>query len=165
MAGNRIVAQIDGVVTEWDETLRVGTPVGRGQELGRLSAHATPRVLAFVPAELGRDVQAGTRVLFYPDCQAQRFRGRVVFVDPVRVETLQHRGLASVAGGDIAVLPDAAGRLRVRDSFHLAEVELETSEDLRNGQTGRIWVQTTPRSYVLDGLRYACRVLIRESSF
>jgi len=165
ITGNRVVAQIDGVVIEWDEGLRSGMPVGRGQELGQICSAAAPRVVAFIPAELSGAVGAGTRVVFYPDCRPQRVGGVVVFVDPLRVETLEHRGLASVAGGDIAVLADAAGRLRVRDSLYVAEIELDTPVELGNGQTGAVWVRTGPRSYVWDILRHAYRVALRESSF
>lgn len=166
LEGNRFVADVDGVVVEWDDSLRDGTPIGGDQILGRIADPHAPRVVCYVPHDRIADVAVGDAVMFCADAGLGRRAGVVRFVDPVRTEFLQQRGLASVAGGAIPVAPDARGRLEIVTPYYAVEVTLVQADPaLRVGQTGRVWLRTAPRSHLMDLLRYAGRVLVRESSF
>lgn len=161
---NRAVAAIDGVVVEWDESVRDGTPIGSEQVLGRVMDPGSLQLVAFVRHHLLDSVAVGDQVEFISDAQPGVATGRVTFVDPVRTQFLDHRGLASLEGGDIAVIPDAAGRLEMIESYYAVEVTLdEPPVDLRIGQTGRVWLRTAPRSRLLEVVAYLKRILLRES--
>lgn len=166
LARNRCVALVDGTVLEWDESLREGTPVGIRQELGRIVDPRVTKVVCYVPHDRAGDVALGRPARFCSDAGPGRLNGAVTFVDTVRAEALEHRGLASVAGGPIAVVSAAQGRLEPVESLYAIEITLDDPPvDLRVGQTGRVWLRTAPRSRVADLLRYGYRVLVRESSF
>jgi putative peptide zinc metalloprotease protein len=180
--GNRCVAAVDGVVVEWDDSVREGTHIGPEQVLGLIIDQHQPTVVCYVPHNLVQDVAAGDPVYFCRDDRPARLRGRVTFVDPVRTALLEHRGLASVAGGDIPVTPDSQGRLRVVETYYRVEVALDDHRatgfiprgwsappegcgSLRLGQTGRVWLRGAARSRLADLLRRCRQVLVRESGF
>ncbi len=166
LAANRVTAAADGQVVEWDDSLRDGTPVGPEQVLGRIIADGPPTVLAYAPADLLSGLTVGQRVSFTSDAAPGPQTGVITFIDAVRTSYLEHRGLTSVAGGPIAVVPDTHGRLATLDSYYQIEVTLDTAPPaLRTGQTGTIAVRTPPRSRALELVRYLHRVLLRESSF
>lgn len=163
---NRCVAQVDGVVMEWDDSVREGTPISADQVLGRIVDGRAPRIVGYVRDDLAGDVTLGTRLAFCSDAEPGRLAGTVTFVEPVRSTVLEQRGLASVARGDIAVVPDAHGRLEMLDSYYKVEVALDAPPpELRVGQTGALWLRTSPRSRLADLWRYVQGVVLRESSF
>lgn len=95
-----------------------------------------------------------------------RFSGVVTNVDPVRTRFLGHRGLTSLASGDIAVSEDEYGRLELNDTYYNVEIALGASAySPRLGQTGDVWVKTAPRSRAADLIRGIYRVLVEESNF
>ena len=163
---NRLVAKIDGVVVEWDESVREGMPTGSQNVLGRIVDLSALQVLCYVSHDLVTNVAVGDRVYFCSDARPGRLEAVVTFINPVRTAILEHPGLSSLAGGDIAVTQGASGRLEVVDSYYEVEVALDRSDpNLRLGQTGTVWMRTAPRSRVADLVRYIYRILIRESSF
>jgi len=161
---NCLRAGLDGVVVEWNEALHVGSAVGTRQVLGRIVNPDQPGATAYVPDRLAHDVRIGQQVYFCADAPPGRQVGRVSFVDSVPTVIMDHLALASVAGGPIAVSPDAAGHLRVLDSYYRIEVALEEPADFRLGQTGRLWLRAAARSRLAELLRHLHRVLLRESS-
>ncbi len=164
MQRNRIEADLDGVVVEWAESIRNGTHVGVGQKLGRLIDHRQAMAVAYVRQDLVSDLAVNKGVSFRANADARRIEGVITNIAPTRTTFLLHDGLASTAGGDIAVMPDDLGRLEVMDSYYEVEVALEkSSHALRLGQTGRIWIRTAPRSHLVTLMRHLYRVLIRES--
>ncbi len=166
IARDRIVAEVDGTIVEWDESVCNGTPVGVNRVLGKIVDHRAPVVACYVRHDLVSDVAVNDRVYFTSNATPGRISGMVTNVDPVRTAFLEHRGLASISGGDIAVTVDAQGRLEVIDSYYEVEVMLDhPANALRLGQTGRVWLRSAPRSRLVDLVGYIYRVLIRESSF
>ena len=101
---NRILAEIDGTVVEWDERVRNGMPIARRQPLGKIVTHRTPGVVCYVRQDLILDIEVSDRVDFVPAARPGRCSGVVQNVDPVRTTYLEHHGLSSVAGGQIAVV-------------------------------------------------------------
>ena len=165
LEANRVVAEVDGVVAEWDESLRAGTPIGVKQVLGKIIDARAPRVVAYVRHDLVPDVAVGSSVYFCSDARPGRLSGVVTFIKPVRTTFLEHRGLSSLAGGDIAVTMDSLKRLEVMDSYYEVEIALdEPPAALRIGQTGQVWLRSAPRSRLMNWLRSGYRVLVRESN-
>ncbi len=163
---NRIVADIDGTVVEWDESVREGTPIAANQVLGKMVDSRSPGIACYVRHDLVSDVSPDDRVYFISNTRPGRLWGTVTNVNPVPTAFLEHSALSSISGGDIAVAPDSRGRLEVVDSYYEVEVELDLSaQSLRLGQTGCLWMRTAPRSRLVDLVRHLHRVLVRESSF
>ncbi len=163
---SRLCAAIDGRIVEWDASLRLGQSVGHNQVLGRLVGPGQGRITAYVPHDWIGGVAVGDAVWFVPDANPRRVSGEVVFVERTRTTQLAQHGLASTGGGPIAVDVDRRGRLLVRDSCYAVEVALEREvNDLRIGQTGRIWLRSPAHSYAVDLGQHLWRVLLRESSF
>jgi len=166
MRSNRIVSEVGGTVVEWDESVRNGTPIGGNQVLGRIVDLDTPFVVCYVRHDHVSDIAPEDRVYFVSKAAPGRLPGVVRNVDPVRTSILEHPGLSSTSGGDIAATPDAQGRLHVVDSYYEVEVAVDRSgHALRLGQTGQVWMRTAPRSRLADLTRYLYSVLVRESSF
>lgn len=162
---NEFVAEVDGAVLEWDDSVRAGMPVGTQRVLGRIVGTQDVEVICYVPHDLVQEVAVGTPVFFCSDAQPGRVGGEVRFVEPLRTNVLEYAGLAAVAGGEIAVVPDAQGRLQVIDSCYRVEVILhDPPTTLRLGQTGSVWLRTAPRSRLAELARYGYGVLVRESS-
>lgn len=162
----RIVAELEGMVAEWDVSVRNGTPIGVDQVLGKILDHRSPGVTCYVKYDLASDIAVEDRVYFNSKAGPGHLGGTVTNVNPVRATFLAHAGLSSVSGGDIAVTPDVQGRLEVIESYYEVEVALDGSaHPLRLGQTGKVWIRTAPRSRLADLARHVYRVLVRESSF
>ena len=164
--GNRFVAQLNGAVIEWDESLREGMPIGGEQILGRIGDPRAPRIVCYASHDVVRDLAVGDAVTFCATDRPGSRTGTVRFVDPVRTAYLPQRGLASVAGGPIPVVPNARGQLEIVAPRYAVEVVVFNDDAaLRVGQTGWIWLRTAPRSHLFDLLCYGARILVRESSF
>ncbi|UCE59908.1 MAG: hypothetical protein JSU63_20990 [Phycisphaerales bacterium] len=161
---NRTTAEIDGVVVDLDECITNGTAVSTNQVLGRILDRRPPEVVGYAKHDMVSEVSPGTPIFFVSHANAGRIRGTVTDVDPVRTTYLAHRALASIARGDIAVAPDYLGRLEVLDSYYRVEIGLEeVPETLRVGQTGTVWLRTSPRSRAADLVRRLYDVLVQES--
>lgn len=166
LARNQVVADVDGVVVEWADGARAGTPVGTEQVLGRIVASAAPAVTCYVRHDLVGGLAVGDAVWFVSDDRPGRRAGRVVFVEGARAMAIEQRGLTSLAGGPLAARATAAGHVELLDSYYRVEVTLDDpGADLRTGQTGRVWLRTPPRSRLAELGRYVWRVVVRESSF
>lgn len=166
VAANSVTAAACGQVVEWDDSLRDGTPVGLEQVLGRIVADGPPTVRAYAPAGLLSGLAVGQRVWYTSDAAPGPQAGAITFIDTVRTAFVEHRGLTSVAGGPIAVVPDAHGRLAALESYYQVEIALDAApQTLRIGQTGTVAVRTPSRSRTVELARYLQRVLLRESSF
>ena len=166
LAGNQFVAKVDGIVVDWDQGVRDGTPIGAQVVLGKIVDPRTPRLLCYVPHDFILSIAVGDSVYFCSDAEPGRLWGSVTFINPVRTEILKNSGLSSVAGGGIAVIPDQHGRLKVVDTYYEVEVALDDPPDsLRVGQLGTVWLRAAARSRLLEWFRYGYGLLVRESSF
>ena len=163
---SHLTAQVSGYVIEWDESLRNGQPVAEDAVLGKIAATDRPQVIAFVKEGCVDEVQVNEQVEFVPIGDWGPRIGRVRHISPTSTESLSHFSLSSLAGGDLPVLEDQAGRLRMVESYYRIEVHLDPGQEpLRLEQTGHVRARTKPRSLLLAALRHVCTVLARESSF
>ena len=161
-----VVAQVQGTVYEWNQILRQGQTVQRGEILGRIARLQQNRILAFVQEDYVSGIKPGDRVWFTPAGVSGPLAGEVETVDPLRQQTVQHLVLSSAYQGELPVRRTQDGRLIPLGSYYQVRVCLaQKRPPLRIGQTGYLWAKTTPRSRLLDGLRQVWRVLIRESGF
>ncbi|HNQ24396.1 MAG TPA: efflux RND transporter periplasmic adaptor subunit [Phycisphaerae bacterium] len=165
-AAGRVVAELDGVVVAWDESLRDGSSIGTRKAVGKIVSSDVPRVVCYVRHDLVAHLAVGDRVRFTASAGPGRVGGVVTNVDPLRTTFLEHRGLASTARGAIAVAPNAHGRLEMLESHYAVEVAVDgPTPPVRLGQLGTVWLRTGPRSYLAELVTYAYRVGVRESAF
>jgi len=163
---NVIRSEIDGVVYACDEALRPGIPLARGTVLGRIVRPDARALTAFLPEDHLQGLQPGMTVRFLGRDARSPIPCTVKDILPLREETAPREALTSLRHSDLPMVETADGRISLVGSFYEVRLELPAGPSgLRPGQTGHVWMKTTPRSRLLDALRYAWRVLVRESGF
>lgn len=158
-------ANMDGHVVELDPGLRDGVPVAANQRLGRIVADGTPKLIAYIPIARATDIHPGRSATFVSDAIPRPRPVTIQFIEPTRGDTLEHRALASVAGGPIAVRASATRPLETVTNYCQVELTFDDAATSRCGQTGRVWFMSPPRSRLRDALHTLYGVLLRESSF
>lgn len=168
---SQLQAELDGTILDWDRSIRSGTAVRRDQILGEIASEDRQIVLAYIEEADLPEFSVAKRVCFRPDHQPEKvWEGEVRAIAVARASELPYRGLASIAGGEIPVAPDRMGRLLLLESRYVAEILLDPPspsgalDDLRLGQTGKVWTETSPRSLLLDLFHHILRILVRESA-
>jgi putative peptide zinc metalloprotease protein len=163
---SRQIAEIDGTMYAWDESLRDGLPVAHQQILGRLADLGDFKLHAFVQENLVGDVGLGGRAVFFSDAGGETAVGTIKAVNPVRAETMDYLALTSQAKGVFPVIKEPRGKLLMLESYYTLEIALAKQPvDARIGQTGVVWLTTRPRSLLADAGRRLYRILVRELSF
>ncbi len=158
-------AAFAGTVVEWDPERREGQAVGRDAVLGRIADPDRVRLVAYASEEDLPSMGPGRAVRFHPSSGGPTLGAIVEAVRPSRVEVLAHRAVASVAGGDVLV-EDRLGRLVAMETRYEVELSLaHPPPGLPLGQSGRVVLESEPRSLLTDVLRRARNVLLRESDF
>lgn len=168
IAQNQLQAEIEGVVYEWDETLYVGRFIPKDKVLGRIARPQDKVVYAFVGEESIKDVAPDDRGLFLASDHASRAPVVVRKVSPVREEIVRHPALTSLAQGSLPVAKSSSGDAMVLlETYYLVEaaVEPQDAQDLRLGQSGEVRLTSRPTSLLMQGLRRALRILVKESNF
>ncbi len=161
-----MVADLDGRIVQWDPTIAPGVHVAEGTPLGHIVPDEGPRVACYVDPQTWHAIEVGQRVSFYSDAGARAVEGIVRFRSPAKATHLEHPALAAAHGGPIAIAPDAGHAQVPLDSLYRIEIELtDPPRALRIGQTGSVTLRTPARSRLIDLLRHAAGILLRESSF
>ena len=165
-AQNTLLAEVAGLVYEWDENLYLGRPVSKDAVLGRIADLSSLRVAAFVPEEAVGDLSPGQSVRFSVAGMDAPMAGTVERVSPSRAVLVEYAALTSEGGGTLAVRKDAQGRLHLLDSVYQVDVALTPGhEPLAVGQSGHIRLHSAPRSLFAEAARAVYRVFMRESNF
>ncbi|MBF0480315.1 MAG: hypothetical protein HQK81_05470 [Desulfovibrionaceae bacterium] len=163
---SRQIAEIDGVMYAWDENLRNGLPVAHQQLLGRLADLDDFKLHAFVQEDMVGGVALGDRAVFFSDAGGETAAGTIKAVYPVRAETIDYLGLTSQAQGAFPVIKEPRGKLVMLESYYTLEIVLaKQPRGARIGQTGVVWLTTSPRSHLADAGRRLYRTVVRELSF
>ncbi len=163
-ARNRLHAEIDGRVIDWDETVREGQYIMPRTVFGVIADPGRIEALAFVHERHVEELDAGDEVTFWPRGDARALPGRVTLTTPVRAEELTYMALAAQAHGELPTVRDEAGRQTLVESYYVVHVELPTENpELLLWGSGWIHARTAPRSRLEDLLRYIHRVLLKES--
>lgn len=110
-------------------------------------------------------IEIGANVRFYPHGEPDRkLLGTVTSIESVRTSFLPYEMLSTEHGGNIPVIMDASGKVP-RDALYRVRVKLTDVPGVLRLQSGRAVIEGTPRSVLLNWLRPALVVLIREMSF
>ena len=162
-----VTAPVGGLVVDLSEGLRVGRWVGLDDRLATILDPDAAVLRAYVGGAELAQIEVGASARFYPeDPLAPPIDARVADVETVNVATLDTPYLASLHGGDIAVLPAADNRLVPVPSVY--RVVLEPSAPITvppQVQRGTVHVEGEARSLADRAWRMIAAVLIRESGF
>lgn len=168
MVQNQLVAEIEGVVYEWDETLFVGRFIQKDKVLGRIARPQDKVIYAFVGEEAIKDVAPEDRGQFLASDHASRAPVVVRKVSPVREEIVRHPALTSLAQGSLPVVKSTSGEAMVLlEAYYLVEATVEPADAqaLRLGQSGEVRLTSQPASLLMQVLRRILRALVKESNF
>ena len=172
---NTIYADLNGTVTDYKDTLTPGVAVYTGEELGRIYDLQSSCIKIYASSLQSNNFQLGDTLEFIPNyasLQNIRFPVRITGIKPTREEFLHYPQLASVNGGDIDVIPDRQGRLKMIHPYYELECSfIQNSGDAaapapaypRFDQPGRVVFWSRPRSYAKSLLLQIYHILIRES--
>lgn len=163
-----IKAEVSGTVHEWDNSLRKGLFLPKNAVVGKIADLKHVEVSCYVPESLFSEVELGKPVSFWFKRDTwESVDGKIISVVPLRSTSLEYEQLASHAGGNIAVVPKRdTGDLLMVDSYYPVKIELESySEDLPFGQTGEIYLYSSPKSHLMSFMRSVIRIFWKESSF
>lgn len=157
-------ATTGGRLVTWSDVWRVGSYVPSGAVLGRIAGAGDVEVRAYVPVGRSDELAVGAEVWLQVGGGAWH-AATVRQIAPAPAATITPAELTDQRGGPIAVTA-TRGQLVPRSGWRAVRCELINSESRPAvGTTGQLWYWTGPRSYLLDWLRYAGRVIVRESSF
>ncbi len=164
---NTIYADIDGTVTDLKETLKNGVAVYTGEELGKIYNLQNLSLRLYTTSEQTTYLEIGDHLEFIPNYtsyQDIRFPVEVTSIRPTREAYLKHPELASVYKGDLEVIPDRDGRLRLAKPYFEVECKfLGDTTPLRFDQPGRVNFWSRPRSYFKELGDHVYQILLRES--
>lgn len=160
----QIVAEIDGVVFNWDRDLFVGENLSKGKELGRIANLKQINVYAFVPEEKMHTVMIGNKAEFYIPSSNLTFNGKIINAQPFRAQDFSYIPSASKFGGNIPVI-EKNNKLEVIESYYIVEIQLEGDHYPQLGQTGDARWKGPNSSYAMDLMRFIHRTLLKESGF
>lgn len=158
-------APFPGILMDVDTQLHAGVWVTPQQQLAVMVQPDAWQVEAFVTQGDIRRIAPGDRVRFYPeDERLFPLRGAVTAIETTRVTSLSHPLLSSQHGGNIAVLPDAAG-LTPRDAIFRVRIRLDHAAERIAVRRGSVTIDASPRSWLVEAAKSVLVVLIREASF
>ena len=162
-----VTAPIGGRVVDLSEGLRVGRWVGLDDRLATILDPNTAVLRAYVGGAELAQIAVGAPARFYPeDPLAPSIDARVAAVETVNVAALDTPYLASVHGGDIAVLPAADNRLVPAQSIYRVVLEpLAPVLVPPQIQRGTAHIAGEARSAADRAWRTVAAVLIRGSGF
>ncbi|THB71466.1 MAG: HlyD family efflux transporter periplasmic adaptor subunit [Desulfovibrio sp.] len=163
---NKLYSEISGKVYEWDEDIHEGMYVARDHILGKIASLDDVFAFVFVDEERIDDLDVGDTVSFYPNSGEEECDGEIVNINPIRIEVIQQDAFFSTLKDDLPVIENEYGELVLKKSYYAVEVRfLEPGEAMRIGQRGQVWMETKPRSRLVDTLQFLYTILIKESGF
>jgi putative peptide zinc metalloprotease protein len=164
---NTLLAPFSGVVTAVQDDVRVGTWVGRDQELLRVADIHRHSITAYVAESDFYHLNIGGEGTFYPEMLDHApFAVRVVRINNSNSPILETPILASVYGGAIAVRPGQDQTLIPESSIYKVTFAPLTEDlDLAREMRGTINYKGAPESLLVRGWRQVVSVFIRESGF
>lgn len=159
-------APFDGVLVDVDPELAPGLWVTPRQSLGVVVDPTQWVAEAFVSQRDVTRLEVGDAVAFFPEFAGASapWQGKVCQIDATRTATLPHAMLSSQHGGPISVLADASG-LQPRDALYRVRVCLNATPGSLRVLRGTAVLEAQPHSWLLDQLKPAAVVLIRELGF
>lgn len=163
-----IKAKFAGKIVDLLPTAKVGTWLTKDARLFELVRANDEVITAYVPEQTVKRIKPKQFARFYPENYGQvpEMRARITMIDPVSTEVLEKAYLASVHGGDVAVLPDKKEGLVVKESLYRVQLVPEKTRHQRHSVVrGTVQLAGERKSLLLQALRSVSSVLIRESGF
>jgi putative peptide zinc metalloprotease protein len=159
-------APFAGVLTELDAELGRGVWVTPRQPLAVLVDPSHWHAEAFVAQRDVERLAPGAAVRFYPQGAhtGPALHGRVVDIGHSRTTALPHPLLSTAHGGPVPVLNDAQG-LAPRDTLYRVRIELGEKPPTLHMLRGRVAIDGQARSPLLEWLKPAAVLAVRELSF
>ncbi|MCE5318902.1 MAG: efflux RND transporter periplasmic adaptor subunit [Parachlamydia sp.] len=168
---NRLVvhAEITGTLVVWDDTLRLGQYLPRGQTLGKIVDLTDWEVLAYVPDRYVDSLHPGERAKIEISYPFMWLEGLVEKVVPFRSELVSNPSLASIYHGPLPSVEIQFGQQpTLMGSYYLAYIRIQSGsadlQDLHEGQLAVVRVRGPWRSKLGELMDAIVRIFLRESS-
>lgn len=161
-----IIAPINGVVTDVDNTLHVNRWINRYTQIAVVESNAGVQIRGFVDAENIQRIQTDSSAKFIPDNhQLDKLTGVVTKISQANAEVISVPALTSRFGGTIAV-SETEEELEPIETWYSIIVDLPDNKMTTNHvQRGVVFIKGARESFAKKVWRQTMRILIRESSF
>jgi putative peptide zinc metalloprotease protein len=161
----KVYSQLSGTLFNWEA--KEGTYVYTNQQVGKLADQTKPRVIAYVPEHLAKNIKVGEEVYFQTHGEFIELKGRIKRFSPVRAKTLPYKQLSSLNEGPLPVAPSPKTQsLQIVDSYYILEVSLEEYDKLlKFGLTGEVKWKSGWKSKLIELIRYLHSIFWKESGF
>lgn len=161
----RLVLRADapGIWSDTDATVRADSWVGTKQELGTVYSPDAWVIDAYVGQGDIASIKPGDDVRFYTPAQTSALVGHVIETDSDGTRKGVSPLLSGKFGGPLPVAHDSDATLE--EAQYRVRVAVENAPRNAREQRGDILITGERRSIVLDWLRKAAAVLIREGGF
>ena len=163
-----ITASFDGIVSDLDNSLNQGSPVGTKMPILSLYNDESIEITTFLPEEDLKRIEVGGTGKFYPNhIESGVFDVEIVEIEESSNQALSQPWLASLYGGDVAVKKSREGKLESHESVYRVRLKV-TSKEFQHPPfmlRGSVKLDAERRSIIGRFFRGAMYVLIRESSF
>lgn len=161
-------AEVAGDIVNWDPTLKIGQFVHEKQVLGSIADPKYTEVIAFAQEIDVENIKIGQPArIFFQSSNLEILDAKITQIDRKRVNELIYPSLASIYGGELAVVHQKSqGNLFLHDSYF--QITLAFEEPPKNVIIGTNVVVKTRgpwRSYFYETLKYIIRTITKESSF
>jgi len=159
-----IIAEVSGVVADWDDKLKLSQFVRQNQTFGLIIDSGQKKVVFFVPEKNQRDLYLGQPMTFTIPQPRREYSGTITKIGQARVEELEYPQLASQNYGELPTIEPEPGTFRVVESYYPVEASLdEESGELKYGNLGTATVVGPWRSLIVEFWKTVQRVLWQES--
>ena len=161
-----LTAELSGTVYAWDETIKKGMPVSKGEIIGKIANTSKVKAVGFVPEQLYPLVKIGQDVKFNLPGTSISVRGVVTALDSINTSYLEYPALASTFKGPLAVVLDSEKRLRLSNTYYKVTVSLTPKEGeplLPFGKVGTLKLQATPHSLFFTMISRLYSIILQES--
>lgn len=152
-------APTSGTLSAWDQYVKPGVSVARGQLLGWITDGPVSILSCYPDMETAGRITVGAEVKFFPDDGSGPVKGVVLRIDESRPELLEDPALA----GALGAMP-SGGSLLLPRPYAKVIVRLDESAP-RIGQTGMVWMWSKPESLFDRAVLWLRGLAVRESVF
>jgi len=164
-------ADIDGVLFEWEDTIRPDLYISKGSILGKIAQLNKMMVITYVPENRIECIEKGADVTFKLLNPIERFKGKIREVYSAPAAFLHYPVLASIYSGSLPVTAEkkpatSDRKLKLNGTFYEVEVAVDPDNyPLRFGKSGEVEVQGPPESKLWVLIQKLKGVFWKESGF
>lgn len=161
----RITAEFSGHWRDVNSLLRPGAWLGVKAPVGVLADTGDWVVNAYVGEREVHRIAPGDRASFRPEGALRGIPAEVLDVDSTRAQRLVHPMLDSRHGGDFTTLNGEQQGIAPADALYRVRLQLHEAPARHQELRGQVRIEGEARSLVLEMVRSALAVLVRESGF